>query len=99
MADNKHIINFSKLCCVCGKTIVLTRGYPAAKLAVNFKAELACLNIDIDRDDYSIHPTKLCNTHYFGIYPIKNSACFTNMSFNKICLVHFLHVCIFSLFF
>ena len=37
--DNKHIINLSKLCRLCGSKIQITRGYPSAKLVVDFKKE------------------------------------------------------------
>ena len=48
--DNKHIINLSKLCRLCGSKIQITRGYPSAKLVVDFRKEFQQINVDIDKE-------------------------------------------------
>ena len=66
--DNKHILNLSKLCRLCGSKIQITRGYPSAKLVLDFKKEFQQINVDIDKDVYNVHPTKLCNKCYLKLH-------------------------------
>ena len=66
--DNKHIINLSKLCRLCGSKIQITRGYPSAQLAVDFKKEFEQISVDIDKDVHNIHRTKLCNKYCLKLY-------------------------------
>ena len=66
--DNKHIINLSKLCRLCGSKIQITRGYPSAKLVVDFKKKFQQINVDIDKDVHNIRPIKLSNKCYLKLY-------------------------------
>ena len=66
--DNKHIINLSKFCRLCGCKIQIMRGHPSAKLVVDFKKEFQRINVDINKDVHNIHPTKLCNKCYLKLY-------------------------------
>ena len=66
--DNKHIITLSKLCRFCVSKIQMTRGYPSAKLVVDFKNKFQQINVEIDKDVHNVHPTKLCNKCYLKLH-------------------------------